>query len=390
LIYLTILKITIQTTDMRHHFFLSSIILFTSFTSCNQNKGKKDEDLAITISIDSAVVDSKGQIIDTKFGLNYFGFDAEKNLMYKFNTNNRHGLEIIDLNKMELVNFIPFKIEGPNGTTSRITDVNFISKDKIAITNPQSILIFNMAAELQDKYTIYRNDFEGDSIPEEFTMDSHGLYVPEKHASFNLINKGLGDVRGFSKVDLTKNTQRVYWIDDLKKLLKYHISLTANGRMMMLRTYLYTNFNDSKFIISHDMENELYYYDLKSDSVIHKKYNSKLTANKNEVFGKEVDSRPEIGKIMTARSKSIRFLDFTFDKENNRYYRFSSFSTTPDQEQDNWNIILTVFDENLNQLNEIGNIDLDEVPKTYFVKDGKIYIYKNMEDEMGFKILSLN
>jgi hypothetical protein len=370
-------------------YFLASIIII-SFSSCSGNSEKDDRKSVINISIDSAMVDAKGEIIDTKYGIYSFGFDDNKNFMYKFNTNNRHGLEIIDMNKMELVDFIPFEIEGPNGTTSRISSVQHSSNDEIIITNSKAILIFNKKAELKHKYPISGNEFIGDSIPEDFLMESSGLFVPEKNISFNLINKGLGDVRGFSKLNLTKNTRKIYFIDELKKLSDYHISLTMDGRMIMLRTHLYPNFQDDKFILSHDMENELYYYDLKSDSILHKQYKSQLSSNKNEVFGKDVESREGIGKIMSARNKSIRFLDIVYDEKRNQYYRFSSFSTTPDQEEANWNIILTIFDENLNQINEIENIDLDEVPETYFVKDGKIYVYKNMEDELGFVILSIS
>ena len=370
-------------------YFLLSIIII-SFSSCSGNSENEKQNTNINISIDSVMVDSKGEIIDTKYGIYSFGFDDDKNFMYKFNTNNRHGLEIIDMNKMELVDFIPFEVEGPNGTTDRVRDVYFISEDKIALVVYQSILIFDMKAELQHKYTISEEEFKGDSIPKEFSMESSGLFVPEKMLSFNLINKGFGELRGFTKLNLIQNNRKEYFIDELKKLADYHISLTQDGRMMMLRTNLYTDFQDNKFILSHDMENELYYYDLNSDSIIHKKYESKLSENKNKAFGKDVESREAIGKIMTARNKEINFKNLVFDDSRNQFYRFSSFSTTPDQEVDNWNIILTIFDENLNQIHEIGNIELDEVPETYFVKDGKIYIYKNMEDEMGFVIISLN
>lgn len=371
--------------------FILALILSISIISCNQNQENNNTESKISISIDSVMVNSKGEIIDTKYGLNFYGFDQEKKFMYKFNTNNRHGLELIDMEKLELVEFIPFEVEGPNGTTSRVSSIQYVSDDEIIITNSQAILIFNLTGELQNKYPISRNEFDGDSIPNDFRMESSGLYIPEKEISFNLINEGFGYVRGFSKLNLYENSQQSYCIDELKKLDDYHISLTIDGRMMMIRTYLYKTFQDDKFILSHDMENELYYYDLKSDSVTHKTYESKLSGNKNEVFGKkETESREELGKIMSARNKSIRFKKIVFDKENNRYYRFSNFSTTPDQKEDNWNIILTIFDEDLNQIHEIDNIPLDEVPETYFVKDGKIYIYKNMEDELGFIVLSLS
>ncbi|WMN11951.1 DUF4221 family protein [Marivirga salinae] len=376
---------------MKYFFSSIGIILTIFFTSCNQTKENEKNESEIRVSIDSVRVDPKGEIIDTKYGLYSYGFDQEKKFMYKFNTNNRHGLEIIDMGKMELVEFIPFEVEGPNGTTSRIRSVQYISDNEIIITNSKSILIFNKKAKLQHKYPISENKFMGDSIPKDLEMESSGLFVPEKNLSFNLINEGFGYVRGFSKLDLYENTRQPYWVDELKKLDDYHISLNLDGRMIMLRTYLHTIFQDDKFILSHDMENEVYYYDLRLDSIIHKKYTSQLSANKNEVYGKlEAESREELGEIMSSRNKSIRFGKIVFDEERNQFYRFSSFSSSDDKEKDDWSIILTIFDKDLNQLKETDNIPLDEVPETYFVKDGEIYVYKNMEDELGFLVLSLS
>ncbi|ADR21840.1 hypothetical protein MATR_05270 [Marivirga tractuosa] len=375
---------------MKYISLILTIISAISFTCCNQKQENTDKASKISISIDSTIVDSNEEIIDTKYGLNTFGFDKEKDFIYKFNSNNRHGLEVIDMNKMELVGFIPFEVEGPNGTTNRITDVNYLENNSIALTIHQAILLFNMEGELLQKYVISEEDFAGDSIPKDFNMEPSGLFLPAEKLSFNLINKGFGELRGFSQLDLTTNSRSVFLLDEFKKLSDYHISLTIDGRMMMLRTYIYSNFQNDRYILSHDMENELFYYDLNSDSIIHKEYKSELSANKNEVYGKDVESREELGKIMSARNKSIRFKDIVFDQSRNQYYRFSSYSTTPDQEEDKWNIILTIFDKDLNQLFEIDNIPLEEVPETYFVKDGKIYIYKNMEDELGFLTLAFN
>ncbi|WP_296620054.1 DUF4221 family protein [Marivirga sp.] len=376
---------------MKYASFFLAIAFTIFFTSCNQNEKNDEAKSEISISIDSVMVNSKGEIIDTKYGLNFYGFDQEKKFMYKFNNNNRHGLEVIDMNKLELVDFIPFEVEGPNGTTTRVSDINYVSDDEIIITNSQAILIFNKNAELQHKYSIYGNEFIGDSIPKDLQMESSGLYIPEKDISFNLINEGFGYVRGFSKLDLYENTRQPYWVDELKKLDDYHISLSLDGKMIMLRTFLYTTFQDDKFILSHDMENEVYYYNLKSDSIVHKKYKSQLSPNKNEVYGKiEAESREELGKIMSARNKSIRFGNFVFDEKQNQFYRFSSYSTSTEEKEEKWKIILTIFDEELNQINETDKLELKEVPKTYFVKDGKIYIYKNMEDELGFLVLSMS
>lgn len=375
---------------MKYIPFLVATVLAAFFTSCNQNPKNEDEKSELTFSLDSAVVDAKGEIIDIKYGLNTYDLDQSQNFMYKFNTNNRHGLEVIDMEKMELVEFIPFEVEGPNGTSSRVNSLNYTSADEIALTTSQSILIFNKKGQLQHKYPIDNHDFEGDTIPKDYRMESSGLYIPETNTSINLVAEG-SYARGFTVLNLLDNTQKTHWIDGLKKLDDYHLSLTMDGKMITIPYNSYTDYQDGKYILSNDMTNALHYYDLQLDSIVHKEFASQLSPNTNEVYGKKnTDSREELVKAMSTRNKSIRFKDIVYDKQDDQYYRFSAYSTSPEKEEDNWKIILTIFDKDLNQIYETDQLPLDDVPDSYFVKDGKIYIYKNMEDEMGFLILSLS
>ncbi|EON78514.1 hypothetical protein ADIS_0983 [Lunatimonas lonarensis] len=52
-------------------------------------------------------------------------------------------------------------------------------------------------------------------------------------------------------------------------------------------------------------------------------------------------------------------------------------------------IYLTVFDKNLEMLEESKIPELNKVPGTYFVKYGAIWIFENMEDELGFLRLKI-
>ena len=362
-----------------------------SILSCHSKPEKEKAQMQLEITLDSAVVNSKGQIIDIQYGLSTFDFDHDKNFMYKFNTRNRHGIEVIDLNKMELIDFKPFEVEGPNGTTDRVYTIHYIADGQIMLTNYQAILIFNWKGKLLKKYPISPNKFTGDSIPADFSMENSGLYHHQENLSFNLVNKGFGLVRGFAKLDLEENNRKVYWINDLEKLDDYFLTLTMDGRIMALRTYLYVLFNDGKYFLSSDMINELYYLDIEQDTIIHKSFLSQLSPNINEVYGKkETESREELAKIMTARNQSIRFKNFVYDASTNQYFRFSSMLMSQPDQDENWKIILTVFDEDFNQIYETDNLPLDKVPDTYFFKNGDLYIFKNMDDELGFLILSFD
>ncbi len=50
--------------------------------------------------------------------------------------------------------------------------------------------------------------------------------------------------------------------------------------------------------------------------------------------------------------------------------------------------VLTVFDENLNQLGETI-VPVDPFSKKFF-KDGKLWSYVNVEDELGFAVFTFD
>ena len=74
-----------------------------------------------------------------------------------------------------------------------------------------------------------------------------------------------------------------------------------------------------------------------------------------------------------------------WDKDNKCFYRFSY------KEYDGKTIVyLTTLDEGLNQIGETVIPQLIKKPSRHFAKVGKIWIYENINDELGFVRISFN
>lgn len=61
------------------------------------------------------------------------------------------------------------------------------------------------------------------------------------------------------------------------------------------------------------------------------------------------------------------------------------FPTTTEAE-----VFLTIFDENLEMLAESKIAGITMPPQKHFVKDGKIWMFVNVEDEIGFVRLAID
>lgn len=80
------------------------------------------------------------------------------------------------------------------------------------------------------------------------------------------------------------------------------------------------------------------------------------------------------------------------------YYRFSHKEVFEDASTEAFQfptatgaeVFLTIFDENLSMLAETEISSISMPPQKHFVKDGKIWMFVNMEDEIGFVRLAID
>ena len=127
------------------------------------------------------------------------------------------------------------------------------------------------------------------------------------------------------------------------------------------------------------------WYDTELDSMFLKSYTSKLVpSHKEKEYKKEFASKEEYDAEFSKFSKEINFMPPFWDLENQLFYRFS-YQVIAGKA----NVYLTALDKDLNQRGETELPQLIQRPFRYFFKDGKIWFYENMDDELAFVKLSI-
>lgn len=101
-------------------------------------------------------------------------------------------------------------------------------------------------------------------------------------------------------------------------------------------------------------------------------------------------------EVVRESMKEFNYGNLVWDEAQNRFYRFSikqQFGEDKDEYGQyiatGTDVYLNIFDENLNILAESLVPQLDAPPKKHFVKDGKIWIFENIDDEMAFVQLTI-
>lgn len=141
---------------------------------------------------------------------------------------------------------------------------------------------------------------------------------------------------------------------------------------------------NGKIYLTHTAKNEAYIYDLPLDSLYKKEFHSNLTADsKKGTYTKNTYSDEEMKEAWAEKNKEVNFNEMLFDETNGKIWRVSQEMDRMIADSLVTKKILTIFDEDLNQLHE-QKIDFNVAQTLAFFKNGALYVFVNLEDELGF------
>ncbi|MEX2593583.1 MAG: DUF4221 family protein [Anditalea sp.] len=285
---------------------------------------------------------------------------------------------------------IRFEKEGPSGTGSYVTQMNYLSDEKILLTEYHQIGLYNTSAEKTFQLKIRDQVFKRDSLEEKETLSPRGLLDETGTYFLTTYEKGFGEILGLAKIHLKDKSLVKIPIPGLKDLEKFKVFFSDEQGMSAYHPSLYLQLVQGKILISNSAINEVYAYDVQKDSLMKRSFESSITANRQADNPRnQVSSSEEMDKIIQEMRKEVNFSRYAYDNLNKRYYRFSKEFEKETAEGNRFNIVLTTFDNGLNQIHETNALSISKVPSKYFVKDGNLYLFENIEDEMGFIVMEV-
>jgi hypothetical protein len=376
------------------------IILLLLAGCGSPEKGNLGQQGQLSFSLDTVLVDSGDEILYLRANLGNAELSADGRYLYNYNPTD-HALEKIDLDELRFVQKIRFEREGPQGTGSFFTPFFLLGRDSVLVAGSvKQVAIFNLEGEKLEEVKI-QELLDESSILEEGNRFRMKAVIP------GIDNHYLGFLTDWTaksmqliKVDVPAATVTELVLPAFDKLEEYHVTQFSGGQISsFLVSQVMLQTEGEGIVISNNVFNELYVYLPNSDSLLLKTYESRLTPNqKTPYYPKEVESDQEMERIRANGTAEINFERLLWDTVNERYYRFSYQADVETVEKDGWfslsatnvRVYLTLFDKNLEMIAEALVPELTTIPQTYFVKDGAIWIFENMEDELGFVRLSID
>lgn len=376
---------------------LPAILLFLFVCSCAAKEEKKQTvSDQIKVTFDTVMIDAGEEFLYLQDQLFTSSVSADENYLFNFNRKDNSG-EKINLNQLALEGKTKFEKEGPNG----IGDYPLFSllpNDQLMFWNYSFYKIF-------DQNGVLVKDLELEKIAAEY-LGTNEYYSRRLELDENNSNRVLDLVIHWESntdfildFDLQNRTFKKIELPDLVKNSEFYVKILYNGNDAGgYGAGVYPLMADGNFLISSGAFNEVQIFDLEGDSVYVKKWDTPLLGYKKEYIPpKTVEyTSNELKDVERKMREDISFKSFFWDEKNQRYLRFSDKTHFGAELTENGNYIisgadvyLSIFDKDFNLISEAQIPELTRSPNTHFAKDGNIWIFENIDDELAFVVLKI-
>ena len=107
-------------------------------------------------------------------------------------------------------------------------------------------------------------------------------------------------------------------------------------------------------------------------------------------------SSGELREIIRKSEEEISYKNWFWDDKNERFFRFAAkkhfgedLNKYGDYTTIGADVYLSIFDKEFNLIAEAQIPELTQTPNVHFAKDGNIWIFENIDDEMAFVIVKI-
>ena len=372
---------------------LTLLLCLPLLFSCGGNSSEKTESGNIlenlSFTVDTVLVDSGDEIINLSMGLRLGDISPDRNTLYLLDMTDHH-LSLIDLNQLRLVKKIPFEAEGPNGIGKYTAWIKILPGDRMMINSFLLNGIFNFKGTKEMDIKLSADTIDSLSTEEEPNAWYGLILSRDEKKIFSLPGNFFEGGRDLLVADFPSLEGKIIDIPAMDIAGELRVILSSKDMMSVSVQEVHLQEFGQKIIVGNSASSDIYSYDPSMDSLQLKTYQHTLVPNRKEVnVRSEVESQEEFQAEMEKINQQIGFERFFENPQEKRFYRFGKINlpkTNPEAEQ-KADVYLFAYDKDFNLIGETQLEELKAVPQFPFFKDGKLWSYVNVADELGFAVM---
>jgi hypothetical protein len=348
----------------------------------------------LTFTVDTVVVDPGNEIIDLSHGSRFSSVSLDEQKFYHYDYS-KAAINEIDLQKLELTDRYQFSKEGPNSIGFNPPTIQPLSDDRfLFVSSGINVGTYSKSGEKETSLKYNFREIEGLDIDEGslITYQAH-ISHDEKHL-FALTSpyKTSSDVR-LIIIDPETKTGKTISMPNMVSTLRFKIDMLQGDSYLGVKEAIFLKILNEKLFITSSANSDTYVYDYQKDSLSLYEFPHQLVApRKSAEVKNEVEDENEFFAEWAKFKYQTSFDKFTWDKKREQYFRLGYNlipQETPELEKKS-EVFLFTYDKDLNLLGETRLDQIDYRLESPFFKDGKLWSYVNVEDELGFAVFAFD
>ncbi|MCH7410945.1 DUF4221 domain-containing protein [Belliella sp. DSM 111904] len=230
------------------------------------------------------------------------------------------------------------------------------------------------------QFTQAGNDFLYEKVDPENLHMVYGILMkfPNQDHEFGILNLSTGDTRRLN-------------LPEFKTLSEFTMICDNPSNYEVYEPLLFLSYLNGNIVFGSNINSDMYVYDLKQEELSYAKMDHKLTSSKKQQTLPAEVTDPEVFFSFYKKVESeIAFGKPVYDPTNYRYIRLSYIKHFEESQEKGYpklksvDSFINLYDNNFKLVSEIPLPTSNKTPGSYFVKNGAVWVFENLDDEMGF------
>ncbi|MEB2776598.1 DUF4221 family protein [Algoriphagus sp. D3-2-R+10] len=375
------------------------IVCLPLFFSCEKPADSNESQAGnilenLSYTVDTVVVDPGGNIIDLSHGARFSSVSLDEQKFYHYDYN-KTAINEIDLQKLELTDRYQFSKEGPNSIGFNPPSIQPLSKDRfLFVSSSINVGTYHKNGEKEKSLKFNFREIEGLDIDEESLITYKAHISHDEKYLFALTSpyKTSSDIR-LIIIDPETKTGKSISMPNMVSTLRFKVELQNERHYLGIKENLSLKILNDRLFITSSSNSDTYVYDYQKDSLLLYEFaHQQVAPRKSAEVKNEVESENEFYAEWAKFKYQTSFDKFLWDKKRQQYFRLGynlMSQETPELEKES-EVFLFIYDKDLNLLGETRLDQINDRLESPFFKDGKLWSYVNVEDELGFAIFTFD
>lgn len=375
---------------MKKLFYLLVIPLFFSCGNKSSEKAESGNILEnLTFTVDTVLVDSGDDIFILSYGLGAKALNQDKSKLLFFE-NEALNLVEVDLNNLKLVRKSPFQKEGPNGVGPYGVRFQLGPDGDLFVKGYYTQGVFNTRGELVESLQVVP-----EGIDPELANNVHQLY---DQTVFDFENNRIYSQPSSEElrkhelfiIDPITNGLQIESIPEMKAVKEFIGTWVVDGMINFFYVDRDMYIENRQLLLTTGAMSGIYRLDLMTDSlefvdIQHKNFPNRMVFSVNNSPVEEAEFNEDRKKVF----EHLNYMEPRWDETREMFLRLGRKTFLGEKREDpsTFEVFLFAYDQDFNVLGETKIEGLKQVPDSYFWKDGKLWSYVNVADELGFAVI---